>query len=184
MEFFYTMILSNFFICLVATLSALQQQHLIDWSATRKLTWDDFKATPRAGSTNAALTSSSINMEFGYDDNSIQFSIRCRFDKNRSWVRVRNAAVLAHEQGHFDIAELHARKLNKAFRAYQFNYETVSKDVNGIYDKVMALHQEYQQQYDQGTDYSRNKEKQAAWLKKIAAELKALENFADYRERK
>jgi|ADGO01.1.fsa_nt_gi hypothetical protein len=89
---------------------------LIDWSASRKLTWDDFKGPVDPESKNAALTTSSINIEFGYDGTGLEYSIKCTFNKERSWVRIRNAEVLAHEQGHFDLAEIHARKLNKATR--------------------------------------------------------------------
>jgi hypothetical protein len=40
--------------------------------------------------------------------------------------------------------------------------------------------EEYQNKYDVETDYSRNKEKQAEWLKKIEDELEYLDEFANY----
>lgn len=173
---------TSIFTFLLATLTHVDQAstNLVEWTATRKLTWDDFKALPDPASTNAALTSSSINVEFGYDDQELQFSIRCRFDKSKSWVRIRNTAILQHEQGHFDIAELHARKLNQALKNYRFNAKTVSDDVNRIYDSVMVLHHTAQNEYDQETDFSRNKEKQSAWLKKITDDLLALKPYAGY----
>ena len=42
------------------------QQQLIDWSTERKLTWDDFKASPDQNSPNAALTYAAIKMEYHY----------------------------------------------------------------------------------------------------------------------
>lgn len=156
------------------------QTSLIPWKSTRKLSWDDFKATPDAGSSNAALTSSSINIEFGFDNTGLQYSIKCSFDKNKSWVRIKNTDVLGHEQGHFDLAEVYARKLNKAMKEYKFNAKTVSDDVNKLYDGMMKQHHEMQNTYDQETDYSRNKPKQEEWKKKILADLKNLEAFADY----
>lgn len=174
----------NLLLSLLIATTPLPRQHLIEWNAARKLTWDDFKAAPSAGSPNAALTSSSINIEFGYDENGMQYAIKCRFDKNRSWVKVRTVTVLTHEQGHFDIAELHARKLNKALTRYVFNGKTVNDDVNKIYDTLMEAHHAYQNQYDQETNFSRNKEKQEVWNKQIASELKALNAFADYGKKK
>ncbi len=44
----------------------------------------------------------------------------------------------------------------------------------------MSVYQKQQQQYDRETDFSRNKEKQAEWLAKIASDLKSLEAFAGY----
>lgn len=164
----------------LAALTGIGQANLIDWSPARKLNWDDFKASPDAASSNAALTSSSINVEFGYDDEELQYTINCRFDKTRSWVKIRTAAILSHEQGHFDIAELHARKLNQALKAYRFNPKTVSNDVNRIYDSVMVLHHTSQNEYDKETDFSRNKNKQVIWQKKIADDLQDLNAFAGY----
>jgi len=166
---------------LILAMASLQAS-LIEWNAGRKLTWDDFKSTPDPASPNAALTNTAINIEFGYDKSGLTWSIRCSFDKNLSWVRVKNDAVLAHEQGHFDIAEIYARKLNKALKDYHFNAKTVANDVNKIYNDMMTAHHDAQEVYDHETDYSRNKEKQDEWLKKISDDLKGLQAFATYRK--
>src|SRR5919112_1484552 len=106
-------------------LFSTKQSNLIEWNAERRLTWNDFKAQPDKNSTNAALTSSSINIEFGYNSSGLKYNIKCRFDKNSSWGRIKNDYILSHEQGHFDIAEIHARKLHKALKAYKFQSRTV-----------------------------------------------------------
>ena len=157
------------------------QTNLIEWNSARKLAWSDFKAEPDKNSTNAALTSSSINIEFGYTNTSLKYNIKCRFDQNLSWGRIKNEYILSHEQGHFDIAEIHARKLNKMLKEYKFNNRTVGKDVNKIYETVMKEHHAFQSQYDQETNYSRDFKLQDKWLDTIDAELKKLEPFSDYR---
>ncbi|HEX6426379.1 MAG TPA: DUF922 domain-containing protein [Niastella sp.] len=172
------------FSLLLVCVTVIQTNNLIPWSASRKLTWSDFKGTPDPHSSNAALTSSNINIEFGYDDEGFQYAIKCNFDKNRSWVRIKNNDVLVHEQGHFDIAEIYARKLNKLMKAYRFNAKTAGTDVNGLYENAMKQHRQIQIQYDNDTDYSRNKQKQEEWLKKIADDLKSLEAFANYQQEK
>ncbi|WP_207512395.1 DUF922 domain-containing protein [Longitalea luteola] len=159
-----------------------QPNNLIPWSASRKLTWSDFKGEPDPHSSNAALTSSNINIEFGYDEKGFTYSIKCSFDKNRSWVRIKNNDVLVHEQGHFDIAEIYARKLNKLMRSYRFNIKTASQDINQLYENAMKQHRQTQLLYDQETDYSRNKPKQEEWLKKITSDLTILEPFANYQQ--
>ena len=88
--------------------------------------------------------------------------------------------MLQHEQGHFDLAELYARKLNKALKEYTFNAQTINKDVNSIYEKIMAEQHKAQNRYDLETDFSRNKSRQAMWSSKIANDLKMLEPFAGY----
>ncbi|MBC7828184.1 MAG: DUF922 domain-containing protein [Chitinophagaceae bacterium] len=164
----------------LSMLLSTTQANLIEWSADRKLTWKDFKASPDKNSTNAALTSSSINIEFGFSNSGLKHNIKCRFDQNLSWGRIKNDYILAHEQGHFDIAEIHARKLHKALKTYKFNSRTVSKDVNGIYVGIMKEHHSYQSLYDAETDFSRNPEKQNYWHDKIGQTLDSLQNFANY----
>jgi predicted secreted Zn-dependent protease len=156
------------------------QNNLIEWSADRRLTWQDFKAQPDKNSTNAALTSSSINIEFGYNNTGLKYNIKCRFDQNLSWGRIKNEYILSHEQGHFDIAEIHARKLNKSLKVYKFNNRTVSKDVNKIYDAVMKEHHAFQSQYDQETNYSRDAAQQNAWKEKIEKILQELQEYSNY----
>lgn len=167
---------------LLVLVTVVQTNNQIPWSANRKLTWNDFKGNPDVNSPNAALTSSNINIQFGYDENGFQYLIKCSFDKNRSWVRIRNNDVLVHEQGHFDLAEVYARKLNKAIEAYHFNAQTVSNDVNKLYESMMKEHRQIQIQYDQETDYSRNRPKQQDWLKKIADDLTSLEGYSHYQK--
>lgn len=157
-----------------------QPSRLIDWSATRKLTWNDFLGRPDHSNNNAALTSSNINFSFGYGSAGFRYSISCRFDKRKSWVRLRTDYVLAHEQGHFDIAEIYARKLNKALKEYRYREATVSRDLNILYDRLVKEHHEMQARYDRETNHSRNKTQQALWLKKIASQLKQLQPYADY----
>ena len=156
------------------------QSNLLEWNSDRKLTWKDFKAEPDKNSTNAALTSSSINIEFGYNNSGLKYNIKCRFDKNLSWGRIKNDYILAHEQGHFDIAEIHARKLNKLLKAYKFNSRTVGKDVNRIYDTVMKEHHGFQSQYDQETNYSRDAGQQNIWNMKIEEILQELQDYSNY----
>ena len=160
--------------------TAKEESHLIDWSINKPLTWDDFKGQPAPNSTNAALTNSSITIEFGYTNTVLKYNIKCRFNKNLSWGRIKNDHILSHEQGHFDIAEIYARKLNKALSAYAFDRKTVSRDVNAMYDALMKEHHKAQNNYDEETDFSRNFKEQEIWKNKIAEELENLERFGRY----
>jgi hypothetical protein len=154
---------------------------LIDWNADRRLTWSDFKASPDPSSPNAALTGTNIKFDFSYSsDKGFQYHISCQFDKNKSWGRVKTDYILSHEQGHFDIAEIYARKLYKAFKEYNPDVKNANKEVNKIYEKVMSELTQAQKQYDHETNFSINKEKQMEWLKKIDDDLKSLQAYADY----
>lgn len=162
-------------------LSFVIEDNLIEWNASRKLTWADFQGKPDPSSDNAALTNSNINVEFGFTDKMFTHSIRCSFNKDKSWVKLKNDHILNHEQGHFDITEVYARILHKELSAYVFNSKTVNKDINDIYSKVMTQHVTVQHNYDLETNHSIDTAKQRLWDNKIASLLKQYEQYANYK---
>jgi len=90
----------------------------IEWSADRKLTWDDFKGEPDTA--NFPNTLALTNSGFGYESGINMFKdgqvfVQSVFNTNLSWVvpEGRNDYVLRHEQIHFDITEIYSRKLRK-----------------------------------------------------------------------
>jgi predicted AlkP superfamily phosphohydrolase/phosphomutase len=157
-----------------------QNDNLIDWSTNRRLTWGDFQAEPPKTPTAAALTSTTIKVDFGYFNETLTYHIHCRFDKSSSWGRVKNDYVLSHEQGHFDIAEIFARKLNEALGKYRPESQNIPKDVNKIYQDMMKKYYERQDEYDKETNFSMDKKKQEEWLKIIENELTASDKLSNY----
>ena len=160
-------------------LSQLEEDH-IKWQENRKLTWDDFRAAPLKIGNTAAMTTTHLGFSYNISNGKITYKIDCRFEKNKSWGLVKNEWILKHEQGHFDIAEIFARQLNKLINEYQFNKSSFQKDLDAIYKSVVAEKEKFQQQYDDETDYSRIKTKQEEWLKKIEAELNQNRSWAGY----
>jgi hypothetical protein len=168
------------FFLIAFPLFSLPGKSFIDWSPTQKLTWEDFKAPPDMNCRNAALTASAIQFNFTYDGQ-LKYTITCQFDKNKSWGKVKTDYILSHEQGHFDITEIFARKLNKSLAEYTVgNVKSLNKDLNKIYESTMHQLNNMQNVYDSETNFSINKEKQAEWLEKINKELKDLNNYANY----
>lgn len=157
-----------------------QDSESIPWSETRKLSWDDFKAAPQRNGDVAALTATNLGFSYNVINGKVSFTIECHFEKSRSWGWVKNDWILQHEQGHFDIAEIFARKLYKAVSEYVFNKASFQKDLDAIYKNVVAEKEQFQLAYDNETDYSRKKNNQEEWLKKIAAELNQHKLWASY----
>jgi hypothetical protein len=169
------------FILLLPLFSIAQsEEDLIKWSAGKKLQWKDYLSEPDKNSDAAASTSTRIGFEYHIRDNNLTYTLSCNFSKTRSWGRHKNDYILSHEQGHFDIAEIFTRKLAKALSEYKFKSSSYKNDLKKIYTDVMQEKEKFQQQYDNETDYSRNDEKQATWLKKIKEALSDLKEFADY----
>ena len=155
-------------------------EELLDWSASRKLSWADYKANPKPESDAAASTTTYLGIDYNISSTSFSYRIQSRFSKTRSWGLHKTDYILSHEQGHFDIAEIFARKLNKKMSEYSFNKRTYQQDLNKIYHDILDEKEKMQNDYDKETNHSINKEKQAEWLKKIKAKLDEYEDFAGY----
>jgi hypothetical protein len=170
-----------FFLAAPLALSAQSSnEELLEWTAGRKLTWADYKAKPNPDSDAAASTTTYLGIDYNITSTSFSYKIESRFSKTHSWGLHKTDYILSHEQGHFDIAEIFARKLNKKMSEYKFDKRTYEKDLKKIYEDVTNEKTETQNKYDKETNHSINKEKQAEWLKKIATMLEEYADWADY----
>ncbi|MGZ5190227.1 MAG: DUF922 domain-containing protein, partial [Flavisolibacter sp.] len=97
-----------------------------------------------------------------------------------SWGLMKTDYILAHEQGHFDITEIYARKLNEALQNYEFNKKTFKKDINQIYQSIVREKETFQKSYDEETDHSRNRNLHFDWLNTIQKLLEETEGFGSY----
>jgi Bacterial protein of unknown function (DUF922) len=162
------------------TYSQDKNEELIDWSETNRLGWSDYKGSPDPNSGAAATTTSYLGIEYNFKNNTVTYKIVCRFSKNKSWGLYKTNLILEHEQGHFDITEIFARKLNKETGEYKFNKSSYQRDLQKIYNDIVKEKEKFQNQYDKETDFSRNKEKQTGWLKKIDKMLEDLKDYSEY----
>lgn len=154
-------------------------QDTIHWRAEHKLKWEDFRGKPDTSSEYKAITVADVKYILTYNNSEFNVKVTCAFEKRKSWTRSSDSIGLAHEQGHFDIAELFARKLRKAFKNYVFNPTTIESDFNKIFIKIKSERRAYNDMYDKETNFSRSKVKQLYWNRKIMAELKKLDIYVE-----
>lgn len=156
------------------------KEELMDWNASRKLTWADYKSKPNPESDAAASTTTLLLINYSINNSGLTYKIQSKFSKTRSWGLHKTDYILSHEQGHFDIAEIFARKLHKKMSEYKFDRRNYQKHLDKIYQEVVDEKSKMQNQYDKETNHSINKEEQAKWLKKIAELLEEYEDYDDY----
>ena len=156
-----------------------KEEDYIPWHNERKLTWEDFLATSPANTSDAALTTTYVGFSFSKNRDVINYKIECKFQKSKSWGRVKTEYILKHEQGHFDIAEIFARKLNKEIKEY-LSKSNNHEGMNPIYSKLMQEKRDMQSLYDSESNHSINKAKQAEWNEKIEDLLDELEAYKKY----
>jgi len=98
------------------------------------------------------------------------------FDKNASWVKYKTTG-LSHEQGHFDIEEIYARRLKKIINSKKFFRHRLSLKIDKIVEVINQQCITYQELYDSETDFHNNFNKQIEWEIKIQKELNALDDY-------
>jgi len=168
--------------------SIVPDNSLIYWSKNRKISWDDF--TVKADMQNSALSCVAYREEISYHAmdrshmDSIIVEATANFDKRCSYVKPdsKTSYLLVHEQGHFDIAEINARRFRKALKEYvpkRYDYSTMKGDISAIDNKILNEWNTDNTLYDKETNRSENKVEQKKWNEKIAKELKELEGYSD-----
>jgi hypothetical protein len=160
--------------------TVVNEDETITWRTERKLGWEDFMCSPQKQGDAVASTSTSLGIAYQVKNGDLSFDITCHFSKNKSWGLLKTDYILAHEQAHFDITELHARKLYEALYNYEFNASTFKKDISAIYERIVKEKEEMQAAYDGETDHSRRKRVQYEWLDKIDVMLRETEMFSSY----
>lgn len=152
----------------------------IPWVPTHRLTWDDFLCEPNRNTDAVASTSTALGIAYQITGGKLTYQITCKFSKQKSWGLVKTPYILAHEQGHFDITEIFARKMYQVLQTYRLNRSTFQQDINTIYESIVEAKEAFQAAYDSETDHSRNKPKQAEWLERIDHLLEDTQPYAAY----
>ena len=164
-----------------AILNAVKEdEEIIPWNFSRRLSWDDFLCEPLRGTDAVASTSTSLGIAYQLENGELTYSISCNFSKLKSWGLLRTDYILAHEQGHFDITEICARRLYKALREYPFDRKNYRRDVNNIYKAIVKEKEDMQAAYDAESDHSRNRKVQYEWLLNIQQQLDETAPYAEY----
>ena len=179
-----------FFIGFISLMSfSFVKDDFILWQENKKLKIQDFKAdnkdTVKVNQQQFLGAISAIRIEyssFQRNKNSVpDFSIKTYFDPNESWMLLKNDYVLQHEQIHFDLTELYARKMRKSVESLrQKNITNISiyrkkiQHWNAMKEKASnqfdADNQDYYIKIGQKILFQKNP-KQEAWKKKVDREL-------------
>ena len=162
--------------------SVAQNKNEIMWMAGKPLSWEDFKGRPEPRFA-AASTSYDIILHIGNNEGGkVRVYVNSIFFKEKSWKKKSwvNDEVLAHEQKHFDIVELFARKFRKTLKEMKpVKKEELEEKIHELYEINDKALDKYQDQYDDETDGSMNGDKQREWQKKIMKEIEELDAFKD-----
>lgn len=165
-------VIALWIILLLATKSTLAQgSSSIEWG--NPITYADFESEPAGSDTAAANISVTILLGYaGATDGTLKFRVVAVMDKNESWIKkeFRKDHILKHEQGHFDIAQIFALKLDVALRATRYTSRDV-QILHDLYDKYLNQMNDVQLRYDKETRGGWNQLAQSKWRRYIEGEL-------------
>src|SRR4051812_25653520 len=109
------------FICFFG-LKAFSQNYIY-WEESKPLDVNDFLGDVKESENFDAESFAEVTYSYSLNSfSNLSFEVHAQFNRNTSWIKKdgANEQLLRHEQLHFDIAELFARKIRLAFRDYQF----------------------------------------------------------------
>lgn len=140
-----------------------------------------------------ANTSHYIEVDYTFFEKMIKYNISEYFEKDSSWMKLYPGAIfnkqenelnnyqktrgLKHEQGHFDLGEVYARKLRCLLANYKYinDQKKVSDSVDVILDRL----KEMEKKYDHETVNSQDSIGQNKWNVKIQKMLDSLKAYSN-----
>jgi hypothetical protein len=155
-----------------------QQPYLV-WAAGYKLSPADYQGAIDYQSSYSASTSYSVSNRWDWlDESALQIEILCRFYPTRSWIKPNaTAQLLQHEQIHFDIGEIYARRLRKVLQETNMNAQNCNAMIEQIVQQLRDLCFTRQRAYDTETAHGIITEKQQYWSDVVTQELAELQAY-------
>jgi len=149
----------------------------IAWSESSKLTWDDFKGIPDTSKVYVwAETTYKIQItDLILEKEVPKYKVRCYFIKSASWTITDDKLSLMHEQLHFDIAELYARKIRKKFESLNAQKCTDLDKYHNVYETYGKELESFQNLYDNSVYFKDNE--LGKWIKQNSLELIRLNKY-------
>ena len=166
------------FLSLGFVISPLADDDKIVWQSGVQLSWNDFKGSVAGKGNHIAMSKCGIGMEqssYTLPHGKPTYSFYAFFVPGSSWYVKEKVThkTLQHEQLHFDIAELFARKLRKI----TLEKELKPDKVKALFNKAYHNYELMQKQYDSETQNGTAAKPQQRWQRKVEHELKKLAEY-------
>ena len=151
---------------------------LIEWNVSNKIKWGNFQVKADTTFSFTAESTNFFKCSFYLKTDSVFCRIQTFFNPEKSWRKstyLDNSYDLNHEQLHFDITEIFARKIRQQIIMNNLNEEIIQK----IFNASAKACNDFQDLYDKETNHSINKINQDYWTKKIVALLLSLDQYKE-----
>jgi uncharacterized protein DUF922 len=156
------------------------------WSQRRRLSWSDFRAVPSIGDYPSAVTSYVLMYTSTCESNVFTSRVDAAFVPRQSWVKTsvlllgpQSRRALQHEQTHFDLAEIDARRIRRALASLATPCEMSSDERNAVVARFIQEDGEIQERYDRESGHGIDAERQREWESTVSSQLAALARYGN-----
>lgn len=157
----------------------------IIWCSCKELNWSDFQNSSIDSVGGDAKTFTDVRIYIAdtiFDDNYTQnfkLEILAIFSRQKSFTRFLDERLLRHEQLHFDISELIARKLREKVSNRKINDKNYSEIVlKELLPLKRKLINDINKLYDDETGHGQIEIEQSRWINYVRDELLNLEDYS------
>jgi hypothetical protein len=148
----------------------IAEDHAFAWSAARRLVWSDFQGAPPSDGTEGAKTTYALYSAWKCRGEAFQFRVVAGFRTTQSWVKpavlrdtAQSRSILAHEQTHFDLAEVHARLMRRYFAGLANACRHTDAQLSALAQQLEDEAGVEQRRYDAETNHGLLADRQAEW---------------------
>ena len=149
------------------------------WSAARRLRWSDFRAQPPGRGEEGAKTGYALFYAWKCRGEAFEFRVIAAFRPRQSWVKTvivndsaQSRSALGHEQTHFDLAEMHARRMRRSFNALPDACRKTDRELTALARQLLQEEKAEQRRYDAETGHGLRAAEQATWSRDVARRLR------------
>ena len=164
---------------------ALVAEGGIPWESDRPLEWITYKGrVPAEAGQSAASTAYDLVHGMRCTGQRFEFVVIAVFQPGESWVLptvvsdpAESQRMLQHERTHFDLTEVHARRMRRYFSQILHPCTRPQEELQAALTNLINEEAEAQARYDRETSYGRVAGRQTAWNADVAKLLAAFAAF-------
>jgi hypothetical protein len=153
----------------------ISNDSIIYWQKDLKLKWTDFKTSNKSDLRGAKSYTGIKLIPLSSQDKSTYLAV-AYFLQSKSFSATEHSDyILKHEQLHFDITEIYARKIRKKIKLLESSSQDI--DYLALHKKLFNESRELQKRYDRETNHSKDFIAQNRWNDFVEQELKNLKEY-------
>ena len=157
------------------------KDNLIFWSATKKLTVDNF-GIKLSSQNSPSFAQFSVDFQvngFGFMTKNFNKKVRNYLIVSASWIDTTNHVLesLRYQQTLFDICEIYTRQFRKELKENRKRIASGTKFVDELNQRNTTDFANRRVVYDKETNYGSLIDKQLTWEKQIQKELEVLKDY-------